>query len=90
MSSRAPFRPQFVLRPFQRFARVTRRTIGAAHCYYDARRQRWVIFRRAARIERRTSIRGPRRANEKRARSLARALSIWPGDFLFAWEWPEA
>jgi hypothetical protein len=64
--------------------RRTARTIGAAfYYYYDARGARWVVYRTAGRITRKTSLRCRNESDrEGEAASLARRLARCPADKL--------
>jgi len=82
--------PQHTMTTAQRAAiarrpkiRQTARTIGAAFYYYDARRSRWVIYRTAGGITRKTSLRCKAEGDrEDEAKATARRLSRWPSDKL--------
>lgn len=64
--------------------RRTARTERAVLCYYDAARSRWVVYRRACGITRKTSLRGPAWDENlaSRARALAARLKHWRADRL--------
>lgn len=64
--------------------RRTSRTDNAALCYYDDARNRWVVYRRACGITRKTSLRGPAWDENLaiRAWALAARLKHWPADRL--------
>lgn len=64
--------------------RRTSRTDNAALCYYDDARNRWVVYRRACGITRKTSLRGPLSdwALAIRAARMAERIKAWPADRL--------
>lgn len=71
------------MKPRPKFRR-TIRTERAALCFYDAARSRWVVYRRACGITRKTSLRGPAWDENlaSRAWALAARLKHWPADRL--------
>lgn len=68
------------------FPRVTRATLRARRMFYDHRQCRWVIYRRAGGVEKRTSVRGGKREAEALAIILAARLHAWPGEYLAAFK----
>ena len=67
--------------------RRTARTIGAAFYYYDATKDRWVVYRTAGRITRKTSLRCRAEGDrEDEAKATAGRLARWPADKLASFE----
>lgn len=67
-------------------ARITKRTIGAVLCYDDRKRKRWVVYRRAGGISRKTSVRyGATRTRQKAkmlAQDAAQSLRMQPAELM--------
>lgn len=76
----------------RKFPRITKRTKRSPHFFYDRKRKRWVIYRRAAGVVRKTSVRGLRTNWDAHfiAWSLAMKLSRWPADRLHEFRFDRA
>jgi len=62
--------------------RVTSRTLGAAHLYHDRKRKRYVVYRTAGGVSRRTSVRYTRDTKPGAsyvAITIRDRLHSWPG-----------
>jgi hypothetical protein len=72
----------------------TRRMIGAAHYWHDEERTRFVVYRTAGGVTRKTSVRydpavtGDCLAARLRAHRMARALGAHPAHLLRSFKWP--
>lgn len=71
------------MKPRPKFRR-TARTERATLYFYDAASSRWVVYRRACGITRKTSLRGPAWDEDlaSRASALAARLKHWPAERL--------
>lgn len=71
--------------------RHTKRWLNRANWYEDTERERFVVFRRAGKVERRTSVRYSDSASRREARGIAEReaerLKNWPAHLLAKFQW---
>lgn len=72
--------------------RITSRTIHAAHLWHDRKRRRFVVYRRAGGVTKKTSVRYQSEsfyAALDAAMSLRKRLHYWPADKLSSFSFSE-
>lgn len=66
--------------------RITKRVLRSEHCFNDKPRLRWVVYRRAGGVTRKTSVRYGQTVSHweatARAKAIAARLHAWPADKL--------